>query len=172
MKTIFSDEEKMRLFEILEYNPDSGKFFWKIDRWRVYKGMIAGSDNGQGYIVIRIKRKAYSAHRLAFLYMNGEFPENEIDHINNIRSDNRWCNLREVDHQQNMKNQLLSSRNKSGHCGISIDKGMKKFRVEIAVHGKKKYLGCFEKLEEAIAVRKNAERENMYSKNHGMVRNG
>ena len=80
------------LKEVLEYNPDTGVFIWrKPNGNRVKVGNVAGNKSVNGYIRIKIK-KEYLAHRLAYLYMIGNFPENDIDHINHIKDDNRWVN--------------------------------------------------------------------------------
>ena len=99
-----------KLKEILYYDKDTGFFVWKKDIFNLNKykladqGDVAGCMSNCGYIQISIKSKLYSAHRLAWLYTYGHFPELEIDHINRIRNDNRIENLRDVSHTVNMNN--------------------------------------------------------------------
>jgi len=89
---------------LLDYEPDTGLFRWKINRPpRGKAGAIAGHDNGAGYVIISIHGARRYAHRLAFLWMEGQFPD-IVDHINGCRWDNRWSNLRSVDHVTNMAN--------------------------------------------------------------------
>ncbi len=94
MKTEITQAE---LVENLSYDPDSGVFRRKISNTRAVKaGDIAGSQNGKGYLTMMVCGRVYKAHRLAFLYMTGSFPPEEVDHINGIRDDNRWACLRAV----------------------------------------------------------------------------
>lgn len=77
------------LKSLLHYNIDTGEFTWKVPKaWHTKVGSKAGSLNHYGYIQVMINRKSYLAHRLAFLYMEGELPKAEIDHINRDRSEN------------------------------------------------------------------------------------
>ena len=100
------------LKELLHYDPDTGVFTWKKGRQgRIKKGGIAGNEDQSGYCKIVVKGKRYGAHRLAFLYMEGYFPEHQVDHINRDRGDNRWVNLREATHTCNMRN-CSRSKNK------------------------------------------------------------
>lgn len=148
------EEEIYELYEYLhtylKYNPDTGKFIW-IDRPKfannVKIGMEAGSLNFKGYRVQGIKGNKYYQHRLAWLYVYGNFPGNEIDHINGIRDDNRICNLREVTSSQNNWNRSVSKYNKFGYKGVSWHKG--KFRARIILLKQELHLGTFNTAEEA-----------------------
>ena len=92
--------------ELFHYDPETGHLIWLVDR-RAHKvaGKIAGYLNNEGYLRIRIDGKGYQAHRLIWLYVNGAWPVNEIDHVNGVRNDNRISNLREVTNSQNLQNQ-------------------------------------------------------------------
>lgn len=109
-----------RLKELFVYNEETGYFVWKVSR-KGYpkKGKIAGCLNPLGYVSIRVDSVLYQAHRLVFLYLYGAMPNDEIDHINGNRSDNRIFNLREASRSQNGMNMSLSCSNKSGVKGVS-----------------------------------------------------
>jgi len=102
----------------LRYCPGTGTFEWKVFRGGVVPGSPAGTTDSEGYIVIMINRKSYRSHRLAWLYMTGEWPPQEIDHINRIVGDNRWVNLRQATRTQNNINVRLRSDNSSGLRGL------------------------------------------------------
>ncbi len=148
-----------RLQELLHYDPETGIFTWKVRTSRSVKvGDVAGCQGGHGYQQIRIQSRNYLAHRLAWLYEHGEWPEDQIDHINRIRTDNRIANLREVSHKQNLQNAGKYSNNTSGYPGVSWNKRISKWRARIKHNYKYIHLGYFTTIEEAIAARKAAEK--------------
>lgn len=103
----------------LLYSPDTGEFFWAEDTGKKKKDSLAGSLNKSlGYWTIRYNKKLYYAHRLAFLALTGDLPESHVDHINGIRSDNRWCNLRPASHRQNLSYRGKPKNNTSGQKGV------------------------------------------------------
>jgi len=153
-----------RLKELLHYDPDNGLFTWnKRMGGSAKKGKVAGTAHSGGYIQIRIDKKIYLAHRLAFLYIEGYMPENEVDHVNRIKDDNRWCNLRHVSRSCNARNTSICGNNKSGVTGVSQWKAGNKWRAIITVLGINKHLGIFKSFEEAVMARWKAEIENNYS---------
>ena len=93
-----------RLRELLSYDPATGKFLWRVGRQCMRAGAVAGATEVQGYRVIKIDGKIYKAHRLAWLYVTGEWPPEEIDHKNTDPQDNVWSNLRLATHSQNQAN--------------------------------------------------------------------
>jgi len=126
---------------ILNYNPDTGVFVWEAQRKKIVVGSVAGGDNGHGYWVIRIDGRLYRAHQLAWLYVYGEWPDRQIDHINGNRSDNRISNLRLATQSQNNANtRVLSSM--SGIKGVGMHNG--RWRAQIRIDGKKVHLGYFD----------------------------
>ena len=168
------------LQELLHYNPYTGVFTWlerdrrhfeSNHRWAAWNSMCAGkkagSKNGRGYLSISIFKKLYKSHRLAFVYMTGEFPPEHTDHINRVTDDNRWVNLRAVSNSENQKNARLKSNNTSGVNGVIWHKVEKKWRAVIALNRKGKHLGSFTDKFEAICARKSAERKYGYHPNHG-----
>ena len=153
-----------RLKKLLHYDPESGEFIWRVDRrGNVHAGSVAGYLHPYGYIHIGVNGKYYKAHRLAWLYIHGKWPKEEIDHINHIRDDNRIVNLREASHEINGRNRKLSNKNKSGVTGVSWYKLIQKYRTTI----QGKHIGYYDTFEEAVKVRKAAEKKHGFHKNHG-----
>lgn len=132
------------LKELLTYNPETGIFIWRVDRVRVRKGEVAGKLTPWGYVEIGISGQRYQAHRLAFLYMTGAMPKDYVDHINLIRSDNKWSNLRNATNSQNQMNTSKRANNTSGFKGVSWHKPDGRWRVDIRIEGRKKFLGYFD----------------------------
>ena len=148
-----------RLRSVLHYEPETGIFTRKVSTSpRIKVGDAAGCPGGHGYLQIRVQNRKYLAHRLAWLYVYGEWPKDQLDHINRNRSDNRIANLREVTNKQNMQNASKSSRNTSGHPGAYWLKQSSKWVAKITHNYKLIHLGCFNTIEEAIAARKAAEK--------------
>ena len=143
------------LREILLYDPDTGEFSRRIST-AAHRGKIGdpvGTLSDQGYLMISVKSKQYRAHRLAFLYMTGEWPSAQVDHVNGIRIDNRWANLRDVPQPINQQNRRHPNRNSStGVLGVSWISREQKYGVRIWVGGKYKSFGQFDDLEKAKAV--------------------
>lgn len=148
-----------RLRELLHYDPSTGAFTRRISTApNARAGDLAGYPDGAGYTQIRLDNKQYRSHRLAWLYMYGEWPEEQIDHINRNRLDNRICNLRDVTNKQNMQNAGKYSNNASGHTGVYWNKRDSKWQAKIKHNRKNISLGYFDKLEDAVAARKAAEK--------------
>jgi hypothetical protein len=141
-----------RLKEILEYNPDTGEFFWLSPGNRIdLVGKPAGWMHWKGYWRIEIDGKDYASHRLAWLYVYGCWPKNQLDHINRNKSDNRIKNLREATNGQNGAN----SKAKPSHSklkGAHWHSRDKKWFSHIWYDGKKHFLGRFATAEEAHAA--------------------
>jgi hypothetical protein len=106
--------------KVLEYDPETGEFkrIWSPTAARI--GLPVGWVSVQGYHVIKVLNRDYPAHRLAWLYMTGAMPASkmEIDHVNGIRNDNRFCNLRLASKFQNQRNRKLNCNNSSGIKGV------------------------------------------------------
>ena len=151
----------------LNYDLNTGLFTRKIATARRTKiGDIAGSGNSGGYILIRFLGKKEKAHRLAFYYVLGYCPE-EVDHINHIRSDNRWVNLRPVNRKINQKNKSKYKNNTSGTTGVFWNKKNKKWVAKIFINKKWLQLGAFNNKQDAITARKTAEITHGFHENHG-----
>lgn len=160
---------QQRLKEVLTYDRETGYFTSNYAMRGRSKGSICGGYDKDGYIQTRIDGHLYRAHRLVFLYVYGELPNGQIDHINHKRDDNRLSNLRLVSHQENRKNSVLNSNNKSGYLGVHYDKCRKKWKSEICIDGKNKYLGRFDCINDAISARERANKEYGFHKNHGLT---
>lgn len=136
-----------RLKELLEYSPETGGFFWRVYRAaNADVGMPAGSINGDGYIHIKVDNKKYCAHRLAWLYMTGEWPTQEIDHINQNRVDNSWVNLRDVSKSINRHN---TNKTTSSVGRKNIYWQRNRFLVKIRKEKKTIFERAFKTLQEA-----------------------
>ena len=142
---------------ILNYDKLTGEFTLKIKHSRNVKvGTIAGSVRPNKYRAIRINYRLYFEHRLAWLWMTGKWPENEIDHINRDRSDNRWSNLREATSFQNQHNTCKPVTNKSGFKGVHWYARKRKFQAQIRVNGRRLHLGYFDTPEKAAVAYRSA----------------
>ncbi|MCO5129788.1 MAG: HNH endonuclease [Xanthobacteraceae bacterium] len=148
--------EVERLRDLLRYDPDSGEFTWCVARGNLRAGCEAGTKNTRGYIVIKVDRRSYGAHRLAWLYMTGSMPPDEIDHIDMDRSNNRWSNLRAATTSQNQANRKKLSNNASGIKGVSWHKRVQKWQVRAMKNGRHYSLGYTSSLAEAKSLYENA----------------
>lgn len=119
----------------IEYNPETGVL--------TRRGKPVRSIRGLGYLGLKIERKHYYAHRIAWLFVHGEWPENDIDHINGIKTDNRIANLRHCTRSENQRNHGLTAANKSGRKGASYSSRCRAWVATIRVNGKQVYLGTF-----------------------------
>ena len=165
---------------LLRYDPNTGKLYWKArtpdmfshcksphgicKMWnKRYAQTEAFTPLGSGgYKIGTIFCRHLKAHRVIWLMKTGEWPVN-IDHINGVRSDNRWENLREVTFAENMKNKRINKNNTSGVTGVSFDRSNNKWTATLG----RLRLGAFENKQDAIRARKKAESENNYHENHG-----
>ncbi len=138
------------LKEILLYNPETGLFTRKTSSGGQKVGSIAGSPHPKGYVRIQLKGKTYLAHRLAWFFIHSKWPDNDIDHINGLRNDNRIINLREATRSENMQNLLVPLHNVTGYSGVYINR--KRYSSKITINGESKYLGSFDTAEEASAT--------------------
>lgn len=161
--SIFPVEE---LRKLISYDPKTGSLYWRardIDsfpcertgkswnaRWAGSKAINA--PHCLGYLAGAIRYKKFLAHRVAWAMHYGYWPENQIDHINGIKTDNRICNLREATACENMRNAGQKARNTSGYKGVTWDKSKSKWQAAIRYEGKSKFLGRFDDPEAAYAA--------------------
>jgi hypothetical protein len=150
------------LTALLSYDSETGIFTWKVRKaHHIHVGDIAGEKTKRGYIAIGINRQRHYAHRLAWLYVHGEWPTLEIDHINGDGMDNRINNLRQADHNGNMHNvRKAQINNRSGFLGVSYSKrnASNPWVAEIWKNRKKIYLGYYSTPEQAHAAYLEAKR--------------
>jgi hypothetical protein len=160
-----------RLKSLLNYNPETGEFTRLVNRRRGRAGESTGyprrNINGKVYIIIKIDGKSYRAHRLAWLYTHGAWPENQIDHLDQNSLNNRLSNLRDVTNAENSKNQKLRKSNTSGFMGVYFNNKAQKWEAKIGVNGKLIHLGYFDLKADAITTRKNADVKYDFHPNHG-----
>lgn len=135
-----------RLRELVSYDPETGLF----TRIRKNTNSGCGWPDKAGYFYLMVDSRTYAVHRLAWFYMTGNWPIGEIDHINSIRNDNRFCNLRDVDRVTNMQNERKARKNnKSGFMGVHWRADRSRWVANIRVDGKSIRLGSFKTAEEA-----------------------
>lgn len=137
-----------RLQHLLDYDPLTGIWLWRnpLFRSKMNPGDVAGRITQQGRRQIRIASGFFYASRLAFLYMTGKWPKDQVDHINRIKDDDRWENLREANQSQNSYNR--------GWCEESGEwRGIRCCGNQFAVSIGTEYLGLFKTFEEAKAAR-------------------
>lgn len=163
------------LKEILHYNPETGVFTRLVRTCNgANVGDIAGTVNktkqGKRYNRITINYNVYRVHRLAFLYMNGRFPLEQVDHIDGNGLNNKWENLAEASASDNQRNKRLQSNNSTGCTGVHFCNKSEKYVASIKNDNKRITLGYFCALFDAAAARKSAENKFGYHKNHGSVR--
>jgi hypothetical protein len=158
----------------LRYEPETGKLFWLEYEGMPKRGYAQWvgkeaftSCKPEGYRQGMVGGHGCLAHRVAWALHYGEWPDDQIDHINGVTDDNRISNLRVVTNQENQKNRTMSSNNTSGITGVVWDKFRRKWRARITVNGRKLGLGRFKTLEEAAAARKEADIKYGFTERHG-----
>ena len=145
---------------ILNYNQETGAFTWIVQRSNVSSGSVAGHVSKSGYTTISICDKTYLAHRLAWMHVNGCFPDCDIDHIDGNRSNNRFSNLRLDPLRQNQQNRKTTQRNnKSGFPGVYWHKSVHKWHARIHVKRKSISAGFFDDPRDAYEAYLSAKRQ-------------
>ena len=177
---MFINSEKLppieKLRAAIDYNPETGKLFWRVRQPdfcsndnartrfnRFHAGKEIGHLNADGYIKFQFWNCTIIAHRAAWAIYYGEWPAEQIDHINGQRDDNRITNLRSVSARVNSQNKAIPANNKSGHIGVFYCNTSKKWVAKL--QGKR--LGQFATSEMAINARQKAEGEAGFHPNHG-----
>ena len=163
--------EYREALELFRYDYETGVLYW---RWRVNnrvpKTLEAGAQNkSNGYLYVKVHGRRYLVHRVVMLMCYGFCGEGlDVDHINHVRNDNRIENLRLVTNKQNKRNYTRLRNNTSGVTGVCWHKSYEKWQVSIHDnHGKRVYLGRFSNFDEAVKVRREAEKLYNYHPNHG-----
>jgi len=154
----------------IHYNPDTGIITRILSTSnRVKVGSVCDNKNNFGYIRVGICGRRYQAHTVIWLYMTGKFPKKQVDHMNHIRDDNRWCNLREVTSRENSLNCKLSKNNTSGFSGVSWNPLNNNWRVRVMVLGETINVGSYRSKTIAINKSKQAYKYYGFHENHGSV---
>lgn len=144
-----------RLRELLCYAPETGVFTRRVSthggRWKA--GTVAGSLRPDGYFAIRVEGELFYAHRLAWFYVTGQWPQGEVDHIDGNRTNNRFDNLRVVTREQNCFNSAKPVTNKSGYKGVCLNPTLKRpWVAQISIEGVTRNVGYYSSPEEAHAA--------------------
>jgi hypothetical protein len=147
-----------RLKEVLHYDPETGIFTWlQATSDKIKPGDDAGGIGGPGYLYIGLDNISRPVHRWAWFYMTGAWPQNQVDHINCDKLDNRWSNLREATQAGNNRNRNLRRANTSGRRGVYWHAAAKKWAASIHNNGRTIHLGLFTEIDEAAKARQDAE---------------
>lgn len=151
---------QQRLKEVLRYVKSTGLFYWRVSpKPGVVVGAQAGCLNDKGYVLIGVDGRLYRAHRLAWLYVTGNWPVDLIDHRNTNKQDNRWRNLRAADERLNRENRHTPlAHNTSGFLGVTWSRTMQSWQAQIKSHGRNKVLGYFKCPRKAHRAYVNAKR--------------
>lgn len=137
---------------LLGYDPDTGRFWWKVNKAGRGGNVRVGAPAGclhRGYIIIKIGGKDYGAHRLAWYLHYGTWPPADMDHKNMIKTDNPIVNLRPATRGQNSANRPNQGAI-SGYRGVTPSK--KRWKAKISINSREVYLGLFKTPEEAYAA--------------------
>lgn len=158
------------LRKYFEYDPHTGVIKWRVSKQGISAGTEFGSEkpcSKTTYRVGKLFNCRMFSHRLAWILYYGEWPDGVIDHINHNGLDNRIVNLRVTDRSHNNRNATLRKDSTSGVAGVSWDKSQNKWIAQINADGKRKHLGSFTNIEDAIKARKSAVLQYGYHQNHG-----
>jgi hypothetical protein len=141
-----------RVREVFDYDASTGNLYWKVSlSKRAVVGAVAGCyHKAKGYTLVRLDNRLLRAHRVVWVWVHGENPPEDIDHINGIRDDNRLSNLRLATRSQNLANKSSQRGSSSRFKGVSLDKRTGKWDARIGYGvGKNLHLGLFNVEEEA-----------------------
>lgn len=138
-----------RLVEVLDYDAESGHFYWKICQRRDLIGERAGRVLPDGHRQIEVDGKKYYAHRLAWLYVTATWPPTDVDHRDLQKDNNAFSNLRLASRSQNLANTGPGKRNTSGIKGVSFAKARNRWQAAICVRGRSYFLGQYATRDEA-----------------------
>lgn len=170
-----------RYSEILRVDAETGKLFWKARTFTGPRSKMKNSlwaakfenqeaftaNDGRGYRRSMLFGKSLLAHRVVWLLITGSWPDGQLDHINGVKDDNRFLNLRCVNNSENSRNQRLGSANTSGRLGVGWRADKAVWVAKIKISGVSLHLGYFSCFFQAVRARKNAEAIFGFHPNHG-----
>ena len=152
-----------KLKQSISYDRETGEMKWISRRSGIAVGQKAGSyDKSTGYMKVKFDGVHYKVHRLVWFYEYGEMPTDCIDHINQIKTDNRIVNLRLATKKQNKENNPIYANNTSGYRGVRWNKQCKKWQVNVGHNKKQLYFGLYDDLMEAVKVAE-SKRQELYT---------
>lgn len=172
------------LHELLDADFEAGTLTWRrrpVERFKDgkqsaahnaaiwnsrYAGKVAGTRDNNGYLCFKISDRNYFVHRTLWAMANGVWPEDQIDHANGVRDDNRLSNLRAVSHAENGRNRTARRGGTSRFPGVYWHKSDGKWRAKIMIDGKTKHLGMFTKELKAAAAYRTAARALGFTERH------
>jgi hypothetical protein len=162
---MLNDITQAELVRLLNYNPETGVFTYGARRCGVTLGRVAGTiDSRDGYQRIILNGRHYLGHRLAWLYVHGEWPKAEIDHRDGDRSNNTISNLRCATRGENQRNKPTYKNNATGAKGVHWHKQHRKYAAVIQCNGKSRHLGLFTTIEAASAAYQAASKQQVILK--------
>ena len=147
-----------QLLAEFSYDAETGTFTRLIRSGHTHPGPVNNVPGFHGYVYLSIHNRKYTVHRLAWFYMTRKWPK-EVDHINGLKADNRFCNLRIATRAQNEANKRVRRDSQTGVKGVTWDPYMEMWFAYITINYKMKNLGRYERFEDAVAVRTKAARE-------------
>ena len=153
------DLTAQRAHDLFDYNPTTGvlvRKFWRGGRGGA--GTTVGVKTALGYLQIRVDGRHYLVHRVAWLMTHGNWPAEQIDHIDRVRDNNKLSNLREATNAENLRNKGQYRTNKSGATGVHFNRQRKKWEAAFVIDGARKYVGLYRSVEEASEARAEAQR--------------
>jgi len=171
-----TDEQADLVRETLSYDPERGilirvkTFGNRQDRVSKPAGNVRRNKTGGAYRQVSVGKRSHYSHRVCYLLYYGHWPNGQLDHIDHDGLNNKIDNLRVVTQSENLKNAPMRIDNTSGHVGVTWHKGRKKWQAGIIVNRSYHFLGRFDDIDLAVSVRKQAEIEFGYHKNHGNPR--
>lgn len=171
------------LLQLFQYEPNSGLLLWrerevsgpKVKAWNTrYAGKAAGAvwktkRADHSYLQVSISKSFYPAHRVIWKMVTGLDPV-EVDHINGNAQDNRWSNLRDISHAENMRNLKKKKNNTSGATGVRLDSRTGKYVAQVQHNNKQIRLGGFSSFDNAVEAVAAKHAELGFSATHGQER--
>jgi hypothetical protein len=149
---------------LFNYDPETGLLTWKFSSQSIKEGAEVGTydktpKSNTRYRKVSVFRENYKVHRIIWLMQTGDWPKGDVDHIDGDGLNNKWENLRDITHSQNLMNAAVRSDSTSGYKGVSYDSRRDKWYAYINIDGKRKMLGRHRTMQEAITARRDAEQD-------------